>query len=146
MARALAELDRLAPSPPAGALAQRVRALQLLPTKRRREAVDALDESSERLDELGFATLAAETRLEWAELAAERGQADPREVVVELISHFDARRLDDWGDRARRLARTLGMRVGARRGGTGDLTRREGEVVDLVLEGLSNAESRDGCT
>ena len=140
VARSLAELDRLAPSPPAGALAQRVRALQLLPTKRRREAVDALGESSERLDELGFATLAAETRLEWAELAAERGQADPREVVVELISHFDARRLDDWGDRARRLARTLGVRVGARRGGTGDLTRREGEVVDLVLEGLSNAD------
>ena len=140
VARALAELDRLAPSPPAAALAQRVRALRLLPTRRRREAVDALDESSARLGALGFATLAAETRLEWAELAAERGQADPREVVVELVSHFDARRLDDWGDRARRLARTLGVRVGGRRGGTDELTRREREVIDLVLEGHTNAE------
>ncbi len=131
MARALAELDRLAPSPPAAALAQRLRALQLLPTTRRREAVNALAQSSARLEELGFATLAAETQLEWAEVAAESGQKDPGGAVVELISHFDARRLDDWGDHARRLARTLGIRVGARRGGTGELTRREGDVVDL---------------
>ena len=32
------------------------------------------------------------------------------------------------------------MRIGGRRGGSGELTRRESEVVELVVAGLSNAE------
>lgn len=137
---ALAELDSLPASPPAAALAQRVRALRLVPTRRRREAMDALDDSAAGLARLGFAGLAAETRLEWAELAAERGEAAARDAVLELVPYFDAQGLDDWGDRARRLARTIGVRIGGRRGGAGELTRRESEVVDLVVAGLSNAE------
>ncbi|KAF2415208.1 hypothetical protein B1729_00670 [Microbacterium sp. B35-04] len=137
---ALAELERLATSPPAAALAQRVRALRLVPTRGRRDAIEALDDSATTLAGLGFAGLAAETRLEWAELAAERGEASARDAVLELVPYFDTQGLDDWGDRARRLARTIGVRIGGRRGGAGELTRRESEVVDLVVAGLSNAE------
>ena len=116
---ALDELDALPMSPPAVALAQRVRALQRVSTRRRRDAVDALDDSAATLERLGFAALAAETRLEWAELAAERGDAGARAVVLGLVPYFDAQGLDDWGDRARRLARTIGVRIGGRRGGRG---------------------------
>jgi DNA-binding CsgD family transcriptional regulator len=117
-----------------------VRALRLVPTRRRREAMDALDDSATNLATLGFAGLAAETRLEWAELAAERGEASARDAVLALVPYFDTQGLDDWGDRARRLARTIGVRIGGRRGGVGELTRRESEVVELVVAGLSNAE------
>jgi ATP/maltotriose-dependent transcriptional regulator MalT len=137
---ALAELDRLEGSPVAAALAQRVRALMLVPTRRRREATDALDDSASTLERLGFAGFAAETRLEWAELAAEGADPVARSAVVGVVRYFDAQGLDDWSDRSRRLARTLGVRIGGRRGGAGELTRREAEVVDLVVAGLSNAE------
>jgi len=89
---------------------------------------------------LGFAGFAAEARLEWAELAAEGADPAARTAVVELVHYFDTQGLDDWADRARRLARTLGVRIGGRRGGAGELTRREAEVVDLVVSGHSNAE------
>jgi DNA-binding CsgD family transcriptional regulator/tetratricopeptide (TPR) repeat protein len=137
---ALAELDRLEGSPVAAALAQRVRALMLVPTRRRREATDALDDSASTLERLGFAGFAAETRLEWAELAAEGADPAARSAVVGVVPYFDAQGLDDWSDRSRRLARSLGVRIGGRRGGVGELTRREAEVVDLVVAGLSNAE------
>jgi DNA-binding CsgD family transcriptional regulator len=137
---ALAEFDRLEGSPIAAALAQRVRALMLIPTRRRREATNALDDSASALERLGFAGFAAEARLEWAELAAEGADPAARAAVVELVHYFDTQGLDDWADRARRLARTLGVRIGGRRGGAGELTRREAEVVDLVVSGHSNAE------
>ena len=136
----LAELDRLHGSRPAEALARRIRALQLVPTRRRREAAELLAASAADLDRLGFRVLAAETRLEWAELAAEVAEPWVRADIVDLVHYFDAQGIDDWADRARRLARTLGVRVGGRRGGTDQLTRRESEVVDLVVEGHSNAE------
>jgi DNA-binding CsgD family transcriptional regulator len=136
----LAELDALTASAPAVALAQRVRALRGVAEGRRGDSLDALDDGAAALERLGFAGLAAETRLEWAELAAERGDAAARGVVLELVPYFDAQGLDDWGDRARRLARTIGVRIGGRRGGAGELTRRESEVVELVVAGLSNAE------
>ncbi|MET0829268.1 MAG: LuxR C-terminal-related transcriptional regulator, partial [Microbacterium sp.] len=137
---AVAELDRLRGSPPAAALARRLHALVLVPTRLRHQATAMLEDSATELEQLGFAGLAAETRLEWAELAAERTDAAARAAVVELVPFFDAQGLDDWGDRARRLARTIGVRIGGRRGGSGELTRRETEVVDLVVTGLSNAE------
>lgn len=137
---ALDELDATPMSPPAAALAQRVRALRQIPSRAHGDVVDALDDSAAVLERLGFVTLAAETRLEWAELAAERGDASARGRVPDLVRYFDAQGLDDWGDRARRLARRVGMRIGGRRGGSGELTRRESEVVDLVVAGLSNAE------
>lgn len=96
--------------------------------------------SAAALERHGFIGLATETRLEWAELAAERGDAGARAVVLELVPYFDAQGLDDWGDRARRLARTIGVCIGGRRGGSGELTRREAEVTDLVVAGLTNAE------
>lgn len=138
--RALAELDQIGGSPPADALAERIRALRLVPTRHRREAADRLGASAAELERLGFRGLAAETRLEWAELAAEAADPAARVDVVDLVRYFDAQGLDDWGDRARRLARTLGVRVGGRRGGTDQLTRREAEVVELVVDGMSNAE------
>ncbi|HEY5787260.1 MAG TPA: hypothetical protein VIT65_21050, partial [Microlunatus sp.] len=109
---ALAELDRLEGSPVAAVLAQRVRALMLVPTRRRREATDALDHSARTLERLGFAGFAAETRLEWAELAAEGADPAARSAVVALVPYFDAQGLDDWSDRSRRLARSLGVRIG----------------------------------
>lgn len=139
--KAISELDALADaSPPAAALAQRLRALQLVRDGRPTDAIGALDDSADALEGLGFAGLAAETRLEWAELAAERGDPAARSAVLALVPYFDAQGLDDWSDRARRLARTIGVRIGGRRGGSGTLTRRESEVVDLVVAGLSNAE------
>lgn len=137
---ALAELDALTASPPAAALAQRVRALRRVSARGQADAIDALDDSAATLERLGFVGLAAETRLEWAELAAERDDEVARAAVLDLVPYFDAQGLDDWGDRARRVARTIGVRIGGRRGGRGELTRRESEVVELVVAGLSNAE------
>ena len=84
---ALAELDRLDGSPVAAVLAQRVRALMLLPTRRRREATDALEGSANTLERLGFAGFAAETRLEWADhWGAARARAIARLLAENAVT------------------------------------------------------------
>jgi len=133
-------LDAVAGSPVAAALAMRLRGLALASTPRRAEAAELLGECTAALGSAGLPLLAAEAQLEWAELAVEGGDASPRELLPALVQSFDEWDRHDWADRARRLARTVGVRVGGRRGGPGELTRRESEVVALVAQGCSNAE------
>lgn len=88
--------------------------------------------SAERLAAMGATGFAAQARLEWAE----RG-GDP-ESVRHCVEVFESTGMAPWLDRARRLARDLGLRGLARKPGT--LTKREVEVVLLLGQGLSNAD------
>jgi DNA-binding CsgD family transcriptional regulator len=77
---------------------------------------------------------AARLRLEAARLASDRDEI--RAVIVE----FDRMGAARAADRARALARTLGMRPGRRRTSAGVLTAREQETAQLVAIGHTNAE------
>nr|WP_042186463.1 LuxR family transcriptional regulator [Kibdelosporangium sp. MJ126-NF4]CEL17295.1 Tetratricopeptide repeat-containing protein / Transcriptional regulator, LuxR family [Kibdelosporangium sp. MJ126-NF4]CTQ91476.1 Tetratricopeptide repeat-containing protein / Transcriptional regulator, LuxR family [Kibdelosporangium sp. MJ126-NF4] len=84
-------------------------------------------------EKMGARLLAAKAALEAAELAPDR------ELILRCLDQFQASGVTPWLDRARRLARSLGI---VHRTGTsaGPLTKREAEVVRLVGQGLSNAD------
>ena len=112
-----------------GALADRLTGLAGADAELLRSAAD-------RLGAMGFPVLAAQTRLEWAELAA---PDDARVAVVDCLPVFERAGLTPWVDRGRRLARSLGIRVtGGRTAGV--LSKREGQIAALVADGLSNAD------
>jgi DNA-binding CsgD family transcriptional regulator len=77
---------------------------------------------------------AARLRLEAAYRTADRDQ------IRHAIEAFDAMGARHAADRARAMARELGMRPGRRRGANGLLSAREQEVAQLVAGGQTNAE------
>lgn len=79
-------------------------------------------------------------------LAATLGASEPevaRNEARAALAGFEAAGAARFADEAAALLRTLGdrSRVGAK--GVGDLTDREGEVLRLVANGLTNAESAE---
>jgi len=77
---------------------------------------------------------AAKLRLEAARLSGDR------QAVRDLIAAFEQMGAARDADRARAVARQLGMRPGRRRAPAGLLTAREQEVAQLVAAGYTNAE------
>jgi DNA-binding CsgD family transcriptional regulator len=77
---------------------------------------------------------AARLRLEAGRLAGSRDE------VVGAIEAFDRMRAARAADRARAVARELGMRPGRARRRAGALSAREQEIAQLVASGQTNAE------
>ena len=119
---------RLGPTHPRLLIAGADRLLGL----RTRDPVPLAD-AADRLDAMGFGLMAAQARLESAELSGDR------DAVVQALEVLDRAGAAPWADRARRLARSLGLRPRTVRG-DGVLTRRETEVVRLLGDGLSNSD------
>ncbi|TCO44236.1 ATP-binding protein [Actinocrispum wychmicini] len=94
---------------------------------------DALAAAAQRMDEIGAPLFAAQARLEQAELVADRA------LLLDCLATFDRAGAAAWADRARLLARTLGIRIRPPRT-EGVLSARETQVVRLLGEGLSNAD------
>ncbi|GAA1685469.1 helix-turn-helix transcriptional regulator [Fodinicola feengrottensis] len=141
LARAAAATDRLrtigrtAPFP--DTLADRLTGLRLAAIGDPDAAADLLRSSADRTGAMGMPALAAQTRLELAELAI--GDDERREIVVSCHQIFQQAGAVLWLDRCRRLARSAGLTLGSSRR-TGPLTKRETQVVELVGEGLTNAD------
>ncbi|ALG10412.1 ATP-binding protein [Kibdelosporangium phytohabitans] len=108
------------------ACADRLRGLRL------RDAA-LLAEVADRFDTIGCPLLAAQCRLEGAEAGGDR------DAVVRALVVFERSGTSSWADRARQLARSLGVRPRTVRS-DGVLTKRETEVVRLLGEGLSNSD------
>jgi DNA-binding CsgD family transcriptional regulator len=94
---------------------------------------DVLASVAGRFDAMGAPLLAAQTRLEWAELTGDR------DTVTQVVAVFERSGAAPWADRARQLARRLGLRLRTTRN-DGVLTNRETQVVRLLGEGLSNSD------
>lgn len=92
-----------------------------------------LDAAADSFTAMEAHVLAAQTRLEWAELTGDR---DSIPQILETLAKAGA---GLWTDRARRHARAVGLRIRPTRT-TGVLTARETQVVRLLGEGLSNAD------
>jgi ATP/maltotriose-dependent transcriptional regulator MalT len=87
--------------------------------------------AADRLDAIGALGFGAQARLEWA------GQTHDPAPIQHCVDVFEQAGMTIWLDRARQLAKTLGVRVARKSSG---LTKRESEVVHLLGEGLSNAD------
>jgi predicted ester cyclase/tetratricopeptide (TPR) repeat protein len=88
----------------------------------------------------------ARTHLEMARALSERA---PEVAIAEARAALqDFERLDAarHADAAGALLRSLGAPIRTGPKGTGGLTRREAEVLQLIGAGLSNPRSRTGCT
>lgn len=99
-------------------------------------AAARLASAASRLEAMGAPVLSAQARLEWAELAD--GDA-ARGAIMACLKMFERAGIAPWVDRGRRLARSHGIRISVPRQ-EGALSKRERQVVELVGEGLSNAE------
>jgi DNA-binding CsgD family transcriptional regulator len=95
------------------------------------DAAELLDEAASVCPE---AFHAAGLRLEAARLRRDRAG------VMEAIDAFDGMGARHAADRARAVARSLGLRPGRRRRDEGPLSEREQEIALLVAAGKTNAE------
>lgn len=103
-------------------------------------AVEAFTSAVERYERTGMPIEAARTRLLLAEALAESDEEMAAAEARTAAGVLDNAGLTADADRADALVRSLGGRgrVGPKR--VGVLTRREQEVLDLIAEGLTNAE------
>ncbi|GAA1689515.1 helix-turn-helix transcriptional regulator [Fodinicola feengrottensis] len=114
------------------ALEQRIEGLTACVRGNRARARHLLDAAATALQRAGASVLAAQTRLEWAELA---DPADPevRRAIAGCLEIFDHAGLSSWTERARAaMPRTTRQRW------LEPLSRREAEVAELVSRGHSN--------
>ncbi|GAB3885609.1 hypothetical protein GCM10029964_048550 [Kibdelosporangium lantanae] len=108
------------------AYADRLKGLRL-------QDAELLAEVADRFDTMGCPLFAAQCRLESAEAGGDR------DAVVRALAVFERSGASSWADRARQLARSLGIRPRTVRT-DGVLTKRETEVVRLLGTGLSNSD------
>ncbi|GAA1696692.1 hypothetical protein GCM10009765_52420 [Fodinicola feengrottensis] len=99
--------------------------------------VGRLDAAADGLAAVGAHLLAAQARLEWAELRTDRAD-DTRAAIVACLDTFERAEMHSWARRCRRLAAARGMHLPASER-LEPLSRRESEIATLVADGLSNA-------
>jgi DNA-binding CsgD family transcriptional regulator len=131
---ALARIDELAPRWPLGELMREEAGGWVAVGEHRIEDAIAHFNAAARENERARAYDAARTSLEAGRLARDGEQV---RAAIEKFERMGAKRA---ADRARAIARGLGMRAGRRRKATGVLTAREEEVAQLVAAGQTNAE------
>jgi DNA-binding CsgD family transcriptional regulator len=100
-----------------------------------------LAQAAEWFTTLAMPFEAARCRLRWSLAAAPQRRDDTVTAAYSSLTVFTAVGARRYADQARRLLRDLGARAAPRRRGpaTG-LSGREAEIVELVAQGLSNAE------
>lgn len=125
-------------SPVCSAFALRLEGLADVTAGRTEQGAELLREAAEQLDRLGIRLHSAQAVVEWGESGAAGRFADAVELVRSALDTFEAQGVRFWADRARALARTLGLEPARSRTGSA-LTARELEVAGLVARGLSNA-------
>jgi DNA-binding CsgD family transcriptional regulator len=129
---ALARLEELGQRWPAsGWLIQASRGLLLGATGAQEQGAILLEETAASCPE---AFQSIRLRLEAARLRGDR------DGIMAAIEAFDAIGARHASDRARALARSLGMRPGRRRAQAGVLSEREQEIALLVSSGRTNPE------
>ena len=131
---AFARIDELAPRWPLGELLREEASGWVAVGEHRIEDAIVHFNAAARENERARAYDAARTSLEAGRLARDGEQV---RAAIEKFERMGARRA---ADRARAIARGLGMRAGRRRKATGVLTAREQEVAQLVAAGQTNAE------
>ncbi|MEV4312666.1 AAA family ATPase [Actinocrispum sp. NPDC049592] len=122
----IAHLERFRGAPFFATIADRLTGL-------RDSSAELLERAADAFTRMGAGLIAAQTRLEWAELTGDRTR------VLELVEAFDRQEAAPWAARARKHARSMGIRVPSSRI-SGVLSTRELEVVRLLGDGLSNAD------
>jgi DNA-binding CsgD family transcriptional regulator len=145
-ALALAQ-DLLAHAPPdnafATALGSRIEGLAQQAFGQPTEAIACLDQASRAFESAAMPFDAARARLEWATLAAATDGAVTAQALQESLAVFERLGARRYARRARRLLYKLGIRprstLRARSSAT-PLSPREFEIVQLVVEDLTNAE------
>nr|CEL18296.1 putative transcriptional regulator [Kibdelosporangium sp. MJ126-NF4]CTQ97781.1 putative transcriptional regulator [Kibdelosporangium sp. MJ126-NF4] len=92
---------------------------------------DLLADAVARLEAMGAPLFAAQAKLDLADTGA----------VLEALAVFERAGAVPWVNRARQVARSLGVRIRAATSRTtGPLSTRESDVVRLLADGLSNAD------
>jgi DNA-binding CsgD family transcriptional regulator len=105
------------------------------------EAVEALSSAVERFDRLKMRLDVGRARLDLGEALAATGQPELAVNEIRVASAgFEKVGAVRQADRADALLRSLGERGRVGPKGIGRLTRRELEVLELLSEGLTNAE------
>lgn len=95
-----------------------------------------LARAAERLTGMEMQFLAAQAQFQLAQVAP---AAEAQEAVKNCLAMFERAGATRWLDRTRQLARKLGVRAPTGRK-TGELTKREAQIAQLVGDGLPNRE------